>query len=228
MTLSAVPGLCPAHRHDRWTARIDAPSDDRLQGVDHLSQRDDRVVTEMRASPVTATTADLDAKGIGGRRQWPRLSDHLTDLEAPIDVGPEDRTSVVQHAAVENCRCTGSELLGGLQHHEHVTVRRLARQEMRSTDRPGRVHVVTASVHHPWVLRRVLQPRLLFDRQRIDVAAHGDDRRGGVTSRQTRNDPGTGNALDHGRVQSAELLMQTVGGSVLLIGQLGMPMQVAA
>ena len=60
---------------------------------------------------------------------------------------------------------------------------------MSGTDGPRRVHVVTAGVHDAGVLGGERKSCILGDRERVDIAAQGDDRRRTIAPRHARDEP---------------------------------------
>ena len=177
------------HRHDTRLRRIEAARHERLQRGDDRSRGDDRILRLVRTRAVRAGADDLDVERIGRSGERARLRDDLPDFEAPVHVPTEDRGDVRERAALDDRARAVAQLLGRLKHHEHVARGRVTREKHRRADGPRRVHVVTTRVHHASVLGRERQPRVLGDRERIDVAAHGDDRRLAIAPGHARNEP---------------------------------------
>jgi hypothetical protein len=79
-----------------------------------------------------------------------------------------------------------------LQDKHDVSLGGRSREQHAGADRPRRVHVVSAGVHDAGCLRREVEPRLLLDGERIDVAAKGDGGRTGVPTPKPRHHAGAG------------------------------------
>jgi hypothetical protein len=175
---------------------------------------------------VRARTDDLDLERVRRRRERTRLGDDLPHLEAAIDMGAEDRGDVRERAAFDDGTRAIAHLLRRLKDDEHIADRGGACEQLSCAHGPRCVHVVTAGVHHTDVLRGKRQPRTLGDRERIDVAAHGDDGRRAIAPRDARDEPRACDANDVGDPERCERRDELLGGFPLLPRQLGMPVQV--
>jgi hypothetical protein len=87
------------------------------------------------------------------------------------------------------------------------------------------VDVVAAGVHDVGCGRRVVEPSGLLNGQGVDVAADGDEWGGAVTARDTRDDAGSGDALDVRNAEVAECGLESLGGLVFLPGKFRVLMQ---
>jgi len=137
---------------------------------------------------VSAFAEELDLERIGGRGEWSGIGDDLTDGEATIHVSAENGFYIVERAGVENSLRAFADLLGGLQHDEHVTGSRLARKQQRGTNGPRAVNVVAAGVHDPGRGGRERQARGFLDRQRVDVAPDRYQGRASIAPREPGDD----------------------------------------
>ena len=177
-----------------------------------------------------AVAREHDLEGVGRRGERPRLRHDLTDHEATVHMRAEDRRHVVQRAARQHRGGPFAGLLGGLQHHHYVTRRGAFGEQARRAYRPCRVDVMAAGVHHAIVHRRVGETGGFLDRQRIDVAAHGDDRRAGQTSAKACHHARSGHALHthrRERRERRELAFEDGRGPCFAERQLRVLMQIA-
>ena len=174
----------------------------------------------MRPRRVRADADQLDLEGIGRRGEGPFVDDHLPNLEATIHMTAENCRDAVERSALQDRERALADFLGRLKHDQHVALCRRLCEQRRRPDRPGRVHVVSAGVHHARNGRRERQVRRLLNRQRVDVAANGNDRRAGTTSRHAGDDAGLSNSPNVGNSERAKRRRQPVGRCRLLERQL--------
>jgi len=192
MMFGAVPEwIDPTHRSGGSRSghrRVDASGDDGLEGRDQRRRADDGVGRFVRARAVSAFAEELDLERIGGRSEWSRVGDHLSDGEPAIHVSAEDGFHVVERAGVEDGLRALTDFFGRLQHDEHVTGGRLTRQQQRGADGPGAVDVVPAGVHDAGRRRGERQPGGFLDRQRVDVTADRHEGCASITAREPGDD----------------------------------------
>ena len=154
---------------------------------------------------------ELDLEHVRRRRERPVVGDDLADGEAPIHVPAEDRAHVVERAALEHRRRAMPRLLRRLEHDEHVARRPAARASRAAAPT---AHVACTSCPQacitPVVTRRERQARRLLDRQRVDVAADGDDRRVAVATGDARDDAGLRDAAHVGDAERAQARARAV------------------
>jgi len=155
----------------------------------------------------------------------------VPDRHAGVHVEPEDRAHVrrLQRAVLDHARRTGAALLGRLEQQLHVPTRwALTRQQRRRPEQHGGVGVVAAQVGHPRHRRRVGHVVGLLDGQRVHIGAQRHGRAVGTALDQA----GEAGASRQGRrgpqAEFVQALTHEGGGGVLLVGELGMGVQVTA
>ena len=120
-----------------------------------------------------------------------------------------------------------TDLLGRLQHHEHVASGGVRGEQIRGAHCPRGMHIVATGVHHTRVDRRIGEPGGFLYGQRIDVAAHGYHRRVAVMSGDARDQPRTRDARDADRIRGGQRALECGAGTLFGERQLGMLVQVA-
>jgi hypothetical protein len=140
-----VDGADGDHRGVRG---VEPPGHDRLQRADQGACAHYWVRGFVRPRAMCAGADQLYVERVGRGGERPGFGHHLSHLEAAVHVRAEDGGRVVESARLQDHQRAGAGLFGRLQHHDHVARRGLRRQQVRGSNGPRRVHIVSASVHH--------------------------------------------------------------------------------
>jgi hypothetical protein len=205
-----------------------APRHNRLERGHDGGEGDNRVARFVRTSRVRSDADELDLEGIRGCGERPFVGHHLPDIESSVHVAAENRRDTVEGAALENGERALPHFLGRLEDNEHVAFGRLLHQQRRRADRPRRMNVVTARMHHVRDDRRVRKARRLLNRQRVDVAAHRHDGRRRVTTADASNHPRLANATHVVDSQLAKRGFERTRRANLVERELRLAMQLSA
>jgi hypothetical protein len=197
--------------------RIHPPRDNGLECADERPSADHRVGRFVRTGSVCTSPDEHDLEVVGRRSERTGLRDDLADIPSPIDMRAEDRGHAIERPRRQHGRRPFAGLLRRLEHDQYIPFRPSLGEQMRGTDRPCRVHIVAAGVHHAGIERGELEAGRLVNRKRIDVTAHRDDRRTTVSATDPRHDAGSGNALDRRRGHGAESRLE--GQRRVLLGE---------
>ena len=176
-------GVEAADRDDDGVEHVELPGHHRLQREHHLAGGGDRVRGPVRLGGVPAAPVhgDRDLVGRGQHRARPGGEHPARELvRRHVQGVGRDRALAgrVEHALADHVPGAGVALLARLEHEDHRAgqVGLPRREQLRGAGQHGRVQVVTAGVHRARHRRRVRQPGLLGDRQRVHVAAQQHDR----------------------------------------------------
>jgi hypothetical protein len=122
------------------------------------------------------------------------LRNDFANREPSIDVRTEDGANAVKRTAREYRAGPLADFFCRLQHNPHITFGGVAREKECGADGPRRVDVVAAGVHHTQCLRGEIESGGFGDRQRVDITAERDDRRGTIASRNRDDEAGVRDA----------------------------------
>ena len=174
----------------------------------------------MRAGRVRADADQLDLEGIGRRGEGPLVHDHLANLEAPIHMTAENCRNAIERSTLQDRERPLPDLLGRLKHDQHVALRR----RLASSAAAPTAHVACISCPQACITPGTVDAKgksgRLLNRQRVDVAANGNDRRPGATPRDARNDAGLSNSPNVGNSERAKRRRQPIGRRRFLERQL--------
>ena len=173
----------------------------------------------------------LDADLVGGRHHRSRPHGDLAGRQFRPVVQRVDlvRGKALEQAVAHHHAAPAAVLLGRLEDHigGAVEVARLG-QVARGAEQHGRVPVVSAGVHAPFVARAVRTLRGLVHGQAVHVGAQADRAAAASSaSLDHADDAGAGQSAMHLDAPVAEPLRDDVGGPVLLEREFGMHVDVA-
>ena len=223
------PALDRAHGDDGGLQRIDVAGDDRLQRHQQVARRHHRVAGEMGQRGVAGMAVDRDGDARAGRHHRPVMHRDGARIEPRPVVEAEDalHREAVEQAVREHGARPAAALLGGLEDEMHgARPARIARQQGGGAEQGGGVAVMPAGMHHAGFGGGMGGAGRLRDGQRVHVRPQ-PDRAVRLPARQGRHHPGSAHAGGEGDAELAQALLHEGGGRVLLVGELGMGVQMA-
>jgi hypothetical protein len=208
-------GVEGADRDHHGVEHVELPRHHGLQGEHHLAGGRDRVRRAMRLGGVPAAPVHGDRDLVGGGKQRARPGgEHPAGqpVRRHVQAVGGDRALArhVEHTLADHVPGARVPLLARLEHEDHRAgqVGPPGREQPRGAGQHGGVQVVAAGVHHARHRRRVRQPGLLGDGQRVHVAAqqHHRARPPAAQHRGHRTERAAGADLQRQPVQGAEHL----------------------
>ena len=177
-----------------------------------------------------AAERDLEAVDRSRHRTGPEAE--RADGEQWRDMQAEHGVHVSEQARLQNLLRAARRLLGGLEDQLDAPRQRcfLLLQQQGCTEQRRRMEIMAAGVHAAGNLRRIWQPRLLRNGQRIDVGSQGHDRPlriRGTSRPDLRHKPRLQAAVEDGDVMLLQDLAHALRRLHFFVGQFRMPMQPA-
>ncbi len=184
----------------------------------------------MRMRGVAALAGDADIPAVGRGQQRAGLADDHAERDAGLVVDREHRVAgkLLEQPVLDHRLGAAAALFGRLEDEVHGALEvALLRQHLGRAQQHRGVAVMAAGMHAARVGRAVLEVVGLVHRQAVHVGAK-PDRLHRVALAQGADQAGLAQAARHFETPFLQLRGHDVGGSVLLVGELGMGMDIAA
>ena len=198
---------------------------DRLQRLDDARGRDDRIGRLVGRRAVPAAALDLDLEVVDGGHQRAAVDADLADGQGAPEVEAESGAHALEHAVVRARLRSSLAFLGRLEEEAHGRVGLLRGEQAGDGERHRHVAVVSAGVHAARDRRGVGLFARFLQGQRIHVRAQHDAR---ASRAVVGHDTGPSDPRARCEADLAQPIRDDAGRAVLLEGELGVAVQVAA
>jgi hypothetical protein len=218
-----------AHGHDSGVLRIDVAADDGLQRHHDAGARHHRIEGGVRMGGMAALAGDADVPAVRRGEQWSRARHDVAERHARLVVDREHRVAgeFLEQAVLDHRLAAATAFLRGLEDEVHgaLEVAALAQHLGRAEQHRG-VAIMAAGMHAARVLRAMLEIVPLVHRQAVHVGSQANSFQR-VALAQGSDQAGLAQPARHLEAPFGELGGDDVGGARLLVGELGMGVDVA-